>query len=221
MTVQQILIYGSGGFAREVAWLVEQNRTAGQNILAVAFVDDNPILQDKIINDLPVMSFEQAIQLYPTAQFVIAIGSAPIRKKILDKIMQAGFDCASLIQCRVEYSRYVQVGEGSIICAGSILTTNVKLGRQVHINLDCTIGHDVVLHDFVTLAPGVHLSGNVILEQGVYIGTGANIINGSVEQPLIIGAWSVIGAGACVVNHIESGVTAVGIPAKPLLKRNG
>ena len=214
--MRHILIYGSGGFAREVAWLIEQNAAAGQKIVAVAFVDDNVAVQGGVLNELPIISFEVACQQYTFAQFVIAIGSAAVRKKLLEKIEQASFTCTSLIQCRVEYSRYLKIDTGTIICAGSILTTNIILARQVHINLDCTIGHDVVMQDFVTLAPGVHVSGWVILEEGAYIGTGANIINGSADAPLVIGAWSVIGSGACVTRSIPPYVTAVGIPAKPL-----
>jgi len=55
------------------------------------------------------------------------------------------------------------MGEGVVICAGCILTTNIKIGNHVQINLDCTIGHDVIMDDYSTLAPGVHLSGYVSL----------------------------------------------------------
>ena len=46
--MQHVLIYGSGGFAREVAWLIEQNAVSGQEIVAVAFVDDNVAVQGSI-----------------------------------------------------------------------------------------------------------------------------------------------------------------------------
>ena len=37
----QILIYGAGGFAREVAWLVERCQNSGQSLIPVGFIDDN------------------------------------------------------------------------------------------------------------------------------------------------------------------------------------
>jgi acetyltransferase-like isoleucine patch superfamily enzyme len=106
-----------------------------------------------------------------------------------------------------------------VICAGTILTTNITLGDHVQINLDCTIGHDVELEEYATLAPGVHVSGCVRIGSGAYVGTGAVIINGDQEQPLTIGTGAVIGAGACVTRSVEPGTTVVGVPAKPMGKR--
>lgn len=46
----------------------------------------------------------------------------------------------------------IEIGIGNIICAGSILTTNIKLGNFIHINLNCTIGHDTQIDDFCTIS---------------------------------------------------------------------
>ena len=113
-------------------------------------------------------------------------------------------------------SKRVEIGEGSIVCSGNILTTNIRLGKHVHLNLGCTVGHDAVLGNFATLAPGVHISGWVTLEPSVYIGTGASVINGVEGEPLIIGRNAVVGAGACVIRNVPPNTTVVGIPAKPL-----
>jgi serine acetyltransferase len=103
-----------------------------------------------------------------------------------------------------------------VICAGCILTTNITIGNHVQINLDCTIGHDAVLEDFVTLAPGVHISGCVKIEEGAYIGTGASIINGTRDEFIVIGRDAVVGAQACVTRSVGAGVTVVGVPAKTM-----
>jgi acetyltransferase-like isoleucine patch superfamily enzyme len=79
----------------------------------------------------------------------------------------------------------------------------------------------VVLGDFTTLSPGVHISGWVHVGARVYIGTGAVIINGTAESPLRIGDGAIIGAGACVTKSVESLTTVVGIPARPLAARLG
>ncbi len=136
----------------------------------------------------------------------------------MQKAAEAGLQFTTLIHPNVEMSRWIDVGSGSVICAGSILTTNIKLGLHVQINLDCTIGHDAVLGDYTTLAPGVHVSGWVHVGRRVYIGTGAVIINGTEDAPLVIGDDAVIGAAACVVKSVPPGLTVVGVPAKPLSK---
>ena len=73
---------------------------------------------------------------------------------------------------------------GTVICAGNILTTIIVIGQHRQINIDCTIGYDVVMDDYITLAPGVHISGYVNLGQRTYIGTRAVITNGIKDNPI-------------------------------------
>lgn len=214
--MQQVIIYGAGGFAREVAWLIEDAIEAGKLVGEIScFIDDNPARSGTIVNDIPVMTFEEACERFPGGAFVLGIGSPEGREKLAAKVRAAGRDFLSVIHPNVAQSRHNKIGQAAVICAGTILTTNIELGDHVQINLDCTVGHDVRLGDFVTLAPGVHVSGRVEIGKGAYIGTGAVIINGSDTQSLIIGERATVGAGASVVRDIPAGVTAVGVPAKP------
>jgi len=213
--VQKIAVYGAGGFAREVAWLISDIHK-GQSPQVTCFIDDNPQNVGRVINGIPVLSLEQALERFPDIAVAVSIGSPHIRERVARKVAQASLPFVTLVHPRVEMSEFVQIGDGSIITAGNILTVNITIGQQVHINLDCTIGHDVIIEDFATLAPGVHVSGWVHIGKRVYIGTGAAIINGTSEKPLKIGSDSVIGAGAVVTKDIPPGVTAVGVPARPL-----
>jgi sugar O-acyltransferase (sialic acid O-acetyltransferase NeuD family) len=134
----------------------------------------------------------------------------------MEKAAAIGFDFETIIHPRVERSNWIDIGLGTVICAGNILTTNITIGKHVQINLDCTIGHDMFMRDYATLAPGVHISGCVQLGKRTYVGTGAVILNGTQEQPIIIGDDVTIGAGACVTKSVPDGLTVVGIPAKPI-----
>lgn len=217
--MKQIVIYGGGGFAREVAWLVQSSKSAdGTAYEIMCFADDNTQKQGTILNKIPVMSLEDARARFPEARIVGAIGSPQVREKIMVKAAAAGFLTETIIHPNVEHAaEWNEYGDGTVICAGSILTVNITLKKHVQINLDCTIGHDVIMGDYSTLAPGVHISGWVHMGSRVYIGTGASIINGNDSQPLTIADDVVIGAGACVTKSIsEPGITVVGIPAKPL-----
>lgn len=220
MANKPLLIYGAGGFAREVAWLAETCQRHGNGMEPVGFIDD---LADSgkpsIVNGLPVFSLESAIRQFPGAAVTAAIGNPKVRQSVTEKALAAGLRLVALVHPRVEMSRFVDLGSGAVICAGNILTTNIILGTSVQVNLDCTIGHDAVLGDYVTLAPGAHVSGNVHLGKRVYVGTGAVIINGSLDAPLVIGDDAVIGAGACVTKSVAAGLTAVGVPAKPLERK--
>ena len=103
----------------------------------------------------------------------------------------------------------VHISDGAIICAGSVITTDVTIGRFVHVNLDCTIGHDTVIDDYCTLSPGAHVSGNVHFHSGVYAGTGATFI-----EHVDVASGSIIGAGAVVRESIREAGTYVGVPAR-------
>jgi sugar O-acyltransferase (sialic acid O-acetyltransferase NeuD family) len=215
MKTQTIAIYGAGGFAREVAWLAESCSGAEVHYEPVCFIDDDENRWGKLLNGLPVVGLHEAAERFGDAKVVLAVGNPKAREALAAKAACAGFAFAPLIHPGVERSRWIEYGEGAVICAGSILTTNIRLGCHVQINLDCTIGHDVVLGDYTTLAPGVHVSGWVHFGRRVYVGTGAVLVNGTEENPLTIGDDVVIGAGACVTKSIESG-TWGGVPARDL-----
>ena len=207
------IVYGAGGFAREVAWLAEG---CGHRVLA--FVDDATPMPGRTLNGIAVMTLEEAQRRFNGAMVVSAIGSPAAREKTMTRAVAAGFRPGELIHPRVERSRWIEIGAGAVICAGSIMTTNIVLGSNVQVNLDCTIGHDVVMEDYATLAPGVHVSGWVRLGRSSYVGTGATIINGTEAQPLVIGDGAVVGAGACVTKSVPAATTVVGVPARPLGK---
>lgn len=218
MKKNNILIYGAGGFGREVAWLAQSVVFCGQGFDVVSFIDDDDRICETTINDIEVLSLVRARGKYSGACVVSGIGVPAIREATMKKASAAGFCFATLVHPDAAMSKWIEIGEGTVICAGNILTTNIKLGKHVQINLDCTIGHDVIMEDYATLAPGVHVSGCVHLGKRVYVGTGAVIVNGIQSRPIEIGDDAVIGAGACVTQSVPSGETWVGVPARPVRK---
>jgi sugar O-acyltransferase (sialic acid O-acetyltransferase NeuD family) len=216
MSSKQIAIYGAGAFGREVAWLIQSCNQVSDLFKIVCFIDDDPDVFDKKINEIPVRRFESVCESNPSLDLVNAIANSQSRQLVTKKAIDKGFSFETLIYPNVERSTWVEIGQGSIICAGSIITTNIVLGEQVHINVDCTICHDAILGDYTTLAPGVHVSGWVHIGKRVFIGTGATIVNGTEDKPLIIGNDVVIGAGACVINSLPARSKVVGVPARPV-----
>ena len=121
-----------------------------------------------------------------------------------------------MIHPNVRISQYVKMGHGNIICAGNILTVNIKLGNHVILNLDCTVGHDAIIGDYSTILPSVNISGNSIIKEGCFIGTNSAVIEG-----VSVGEWSIIGAGAVLTKDIPARCTAVGVPAKAIKFHQG
>ncbi len=207
---EKIVIVGAGGFGREVEWLL--NRVNRFNILG--YIDDN-IIKGTQITDLNVIgNIDDISKLDDEINIVIAIGNSITRKKIVEKIKKIKkVKFPNIIDPSVIIDEKFLKGEGNIICAGTIATVNIKINNFNIINLDCTIGHDVEVKDFVTIYPSVNISGNVILNNCIEIGTGTQIIQGKV-----INENSIIGAGSVVIRDIESNVTAVGVPTRILQK---
>ena len=216
---RQIAIYGASGFGREVAWLVESISEKDKPYEVVCFIDDNERKHGVELNGINVIGFEDARRRFPEIRIVGGIGSPRTRQILMQKAQDAGFGFETIIHPRVECSRWNEIGIGTVISAGNILTTNITIGRHVQINLDCTIGHDVIMGDYTTLAPGVHVSGWVQFGKRVYVGTGAVILNGTQGEPIFIGDDAIIGGGAVVTNKVDPNTTVVGVPAKPIKKK--
>ncbi|WP_270639887.1 NeuD/PglB/VioB family sugar acetyltransferase [Longibaculum muris] len=205
--MNDIYIVGASGFGREVAWLIEELGT--WNI--AGFIDDNESIQNTIINNIPVIgNTDFLLDMKDNINVVIAIGNPYIREKIVQKLISKETICfPNIIAKDVRISKYVKMGIGNIICTGTILTTNILLGNFNHINLDCTVGHDVVLNDYITVYPSVNISGNVNIDDYSELGTGSKIIQGKTLAKSVV-----LGAGAVVVKNLEESGTYIGIPVR-------
>lgn len=216
--MKKLYIIGAGGFGREVAWLVErinENEEAKGNEAAwqiAGFIDDNESIQGQQQDAYTVAG--TCIELMKMAEneeiyAVCAVGAAKTRKMIVDKFIDSKVKFATVIDPSVIISKRVDIGEGTIICAGTIITVDIKIGNHVIINLDCTIGHDDIIHDYVTIYPSVNVSGNVEVGECSEMGTGMQIIQGKKVK-----SGTIIGAGAVVVKDINEAGVYVGSPAK-------
>ena len=208
--IKDLAIIGAGGFGREVAWLVERINREEKTWNLKGFIDDQQPIGTKV-NQYTVIGTTESIKQSEKDLYVIcAVGNAKTRKKIIQNLENTKpIHFATVIDPTVIHSDEITIGEGSILCAGTILTTNITIGKHVIINLDCTVGHDAVIEDYTTLYPSVNVSGMTTIGTGSEIGTGVNIIQGkTIAQDVIVGAGSVV-----VKDLLESG-TYVGIPAK-------
>jgi sugar O-acyltransferase (sialic acid O-acetyltransferase NeuD family) len=202
-----LIIVGGGGFSREVIWLAKECH-ADWDVCGV--LDDNPAMLGRQLCDIRVLGTVETCVDYSECWFVIAVGSPRTRKTIALKMEQKGpLQFATLVHPSVMKSAYVDIGDGSIVSAGCILTTQISMGRHSIINLACTIGHDVRIGDYCTIAPRVAVSGNVTMGNGVELGTGSVLIQG-----LSLGDGSFVGAGAVVSKDIPDNIFAAGSPAR-------
>ncbi len=210
-----LVIVGTGGLAREVHELVEDLVADGADWNLIGFVDDDPSIANGTVHDLAVLGTSKWLAEQTAVDVVIAIGATASRRVLSETLAPAGHRFPTLVHPAAAIGRRCRLGEGDIICAGNHLTTDLIIGNHVIVYPLCTITHDDRIDSFVTLAPGVHVSGNVHIGEGCDIGAGAVVIQG-----VSIGHWSVIGAGSVVVRDLPANCTAVGSPAKPIKERH-
>lgn len=208
----RLVIWGCGGMAREVNHLCERR---GDHVMG--FLDERPEMKGQVVDDLPVLGdiSDIANQRSEAGVLCIGVGDPSLRKRLAERTVDAGFAIADpMLHPGVYLSSRSSIGAGSILCDGAVMTVNVHLGAHVIVNRLSTIGHDSVVEDFVTVSPGVNVSGNVVLGEGAFIGTGA-----SIRERVRIGAWSVVGGGAFVMDDVPERCTVAGVPA--VVKKQG
>ena len=105
---------------------------------------------------------------------------------------------------------------GVTVCAGVRFMNSIQVGDFTVFSLNATIGHDCIVDDFVTIAPGVNVSGHVHIGSACWLGTGAAVNQGTVRAKRSIGEGTVIGSGAVVIHDCEPGAVYAGVPARKL-----
>lgn len=212
--MKDLVIIGAGDFGREIANVVERINAFGdeQEWNLIGFIDDNESIQDHIIDGYPVLGTIQYLNGSTKEVFAIcSLGVSKTRRKVIGKIVNPLVKFATLIDPDARVYRDAEVGAGSIICGGSILAINTKIGKHVIVNLNCSLGHDDIIKDYCVVNPGVNVSGKVVVGPCSDLGTGAKVIQG-----LTIGPEVTVGAGGVVVRDLLEPGTYVGIPVKIL-----
>ena len=208
---QRFLIVGAGGFGREVLQVFRAMSSASrvrQEYHFAGFVDDNPDANVELVPNARLLGGIDQISKHDG--YVIAIAQPQVKQIVHDRIRDSGAQPTILVHPLAWVGEEVEIGGGTIITAQSSITTNITIGKHVHINLGCTVGHDAVIEDYATLSPGVHLSGNVTIKRCAGLGTGAVVLPG-----ITVGEGAMVGAGAVVTKDVPDYTTVVGLPAKP------
>jgi len=198
-------IYSYGGYAREF-----------YRCVAMQFPEESIFFVDDSENNT-TLTYKQALDKnISEAEFVIGFADPKLRKAKTVQIQSDGFGLFSVIAPTAIVGHDVKLGAGCVLSDYSIITCDAVIGEGFHLNIYSYIAHDCVVGDYVTLAPRVCVNGRVHIGNNVYIGTGATILPGSDDNPIIIGENSIIGAHSLVTKDVAPNTTVIGAPAKPI-----
>jgi sugar O-acyltransferase (sialic acid O-acetyltransferase NeuD family) len=208
--VIDVIVVGGGEQGRQVISVIE----AGEQY-HVAGVVDRAIPAGAVVAGYPVLGTDD--ELLDRAEprgaggFVVAIGDNATRGALIERLVA---ECPQLPLCTVVHpaasiARDATIGDGSIVLAGAIVSNGCSVGRGVLLGTRCSIDHDTVIDDYASLAPGVTTGGTVRVGRATALGVGANVVHG-----ITIGADTVVGAGALVLDDIPERVVAYGVPTR-------
>jgi len=217
--VKLLIIFGASNFGDEIVQLFRDVNASrpGPEWEIVGFLDDDPEKAGTVRNGIEVLGSRSWLEDNSPGElyFVCAIGNPKVKVDVIDALIAKGARFATAIHPSVVRTDTTSFGQGCMITAGNILTTNVAVGDHVILNLACTVGHHTTIGDFSTINPGANISGDVILAEGVFVGTSACIL-----EKLTIGEYATIGAGAVVTKNVPARVTAVGVPARAIRRHS-
>lgn len=210
-----IYIVGAGGFAREV-YSQFYNQLKGYPVKFL--VEDQyyqPDMKVKIgshgFDILGIQSTIDSLTNRVKIHGVVCIGDPSARHRLVERTFGDKMWYKTMINDESYIGLSNSIGEGTIICNGVQITTNVTIGKHCIFNLNSTVGHDSFIDDFVTVSPGANISGNCKIGKRVYIGT-----NATIREGVSICSDVTIGMGSVVLNDITEPGTYVGVPVKKI-----
>jgi len=206
--MKRLIIAGAGGFGREVYHYAQEHPDCGRAWEVAGFLDDNSKLAAL---PGPLLGPIEGYAPRPEDIFVCAVGLPAVKRAVVGKLKAAGAQFMKFVHPRAYTGANVQLGEGCVLCPGALLTADIELAEFVTVNCLSSMGHDVRVGPFSTLAGHCDLTGFVRVGADVNFGSGARVI-----PSRIIGDGATVGAGSVVIRDVPPGVTVFGNPARRL-----
>ncbi|HEX9045372.1 MAG TPA: NeuD/PglB/VioB family sugar acetyltransferase [Candidatus Limnocylindrales bacterium] len=215
-----LIILGTSGLAREMAQLVRTIDPGGERWQLLGFVGDGSEPAGTPIGPSAVLGDDSwLLDADVAADLVVGIGYPKLRARALGPFLaeRDRFAFPNLIHPRAVLDpTTVELGEGNCVAAGAVFTCDIRAGDFNLFNYGVTIGHDATLGSYDVVNPAANIGGWVEVGDRVLVGAGAQVL-----QHLSVGADATVGAGAVLTRDLAPGVTAVGVPARPMRERIG
>ena len=195
--MKKLIIIGAGGHGKSVEFVAKFTNCW----------DEILFLDDENINTKVVGRFEDRIK-FIKEDFFVAIGSNPLRKTLIRRLENEGFNIVSIISPNSNITNSI-IGIGSIVMNNVFINVDSSIGDGVVINNCVLIEHDCHIGHSAHLSPNVSVAGTSRIGNESWLGIGSTVSNNITIEDKII-----VGAGSVVVDNLNEAGTYVGIPAK-------
>lgn len=207
--MQDIIIYGAGGFGREVYVLIQQINKVKNTYNILGFVDDNPVMLNQTVNGLKVLGGINYLLLHDKSVAVAVAIISKSKENILSRLQankNLRFD--NLLHPQIYWDDTNIIGVGNILCHGMNITCNVTIGNFNVFNGRVGLGHDVNIGNYNLFGPNSFIAGEVAIGDNNTFS-----MNSSVIQQKRIGNYNTINLNSVVIRNIKDNGTYFGVPA--------
>jgi UDP-perosamine 4-acetyltransferase len=215
MTPLVVMGYGAGAHATVVIDAIE----ATQRYRIAALVDSDPGRQGGDVLGVSVIGDDRVERLIADEEvrgYFFGLADPTIRRRLDNEISTASpnLEAISVVHPSAAVSPRAELGDGVQLLAGSVVGPAARIGRHATVYHNASVDHHSIVGDYVFVAPGAVVCGDVTIGDGAFIGAGASIMNG-----LRIGRKACVGLGAAVINDVADGETVVGVPARRIERK--
>ncbi len=214
-----LVLVAASGLAGEVAAAAAANEFRYDEIVAV---DDDRERWGELIGSVDGIGGAKVIGPVEVvtdcgADLVLCAGAGATRRRLAERLSGYGVAperYATVVHPSASVPAGCELGAGTVLLAGVVLTAGVRVGRHVVAMPNAVLTHDDIVGDYATLCAGVTLGGEVVIGEAAYLG-----MSSSVRQRTTVGADSVLGMGAVLLSVLPAGETWAGVPARRLNSR--
>lgn len=192
--MKRVIVYGNTILSKMLFYDSANN----DDFQIICFTVDKEYLNDTEFLGLPLVDFEQILDLYPPDEYdmVAVLGGYSFmrnREKMYIKAKDKGYTLRNYLSPKADISPEIRMGENNIIFAQSHIGIGGRMGNNNIIRQNVYLGHDFNLGNNNFIAAGCNIGGNCKIKNTCYIGLGATIINNrTIEEETLVGAGSVV-----------------------------
>lgn len=214
--MEEVIIYGSGGMAKEVAALIEDINIIKPAWNIIGFIDDIKGNSGEWVNGYRILGTGEVLKESGIPKnVIIAVSNPVIKESIYGTIKGYKLTFPTLIHPSARVAGNAVLGEGTIIGIDCIVSVNARLGNHVFLNMRTVVGHDAVIDDFSSCLVNCIIAGNVNIGRGVLLGSGCIIM-----EKISVGNRAKVGMGSIVEFNVEENHTVMSRPSKSMFFRD-